>query len=161
SFQADTASSAVPRTPWPQSSAMTTLCSASPTTSTKKATTPKRTLALIDDRHQRQAEVHDADAAGEERCEGASREEVDVVPGLLPESPVDLARRPLGKPVDERKSRVHLHREEPVRRGEEETPADAQRLRDELPLAVTTSDVLDHGVREDHVELAVGERQRA
>ena len=55
---------------------------------------------------------------------------------------------------------MHLEREAAVRRGDEGAPADAQRLADELPLPLAAADVLDDGVREHDVELAVGERQR-
>ncbi len=47
SFQAETTSSAVPRTPASQSSAITMLCSASPTTSTCRAQTGRRTRAVL------------------------------------------------------------------------------------------------------------------
>ena len=56
---------------------------------------------------------------------------------------------------------MHLDGEEPVRRRDDDAPADAQRLGDEPPLPLATSDVLDHRVREDDVERPVLERERA
>src|SRR5262249_33503414 len=64
-------------------------------------------------------------------------------------------------PVDERKPRVHLDGKAAVGRGNEDLASDAQRLEDEPALTFSSTDVLDDGVREHDVELAVGEGQRA
>jgi hypothetical protein len=56
---------------------------------------------------------------------------------------------------------VNLDRKAAVRRRDERAPANADGFRHHLPLAGAFADVLDHGVREDDVELAVGERERA
>jgi hypothetical protein len=64
------------------------------------------------------------------------------------------------EPVNEREPRVHLDGEAPVRRGDEHAPPDPDRLRHEPTLAHGAADVLDHGVREDDVELTVRERER-
>ena len=67
----------------------------------------------------------------------------------------------VGEPVHERQSRVHLDRKPAVRRRDEHAATDPERLRDELALARASAHVLDHGVREDDVERAVREGQRA
>ena len=79
----------------------------------------------------------------------------------LPGRFVCAMREPVRKPVDERQSRVNLERETAVGCREEHAPPDAERLRHEEPLPRAVAHVLDHGVREDDVELAVGERKRA
>ena len=56
---------------------------------------------------------------------------------------------------------MHLDGEAPIRRRDEDTAPDPDRLGHELPLALASADVLDDGVRKDDVELAVGEGQRA
>src|SRR5919106_2076952 len=90
SFQAATTSRADPRTPRSQSWAMATLCSASPATSATSASPAKRSdLDLINDRHQRETQVDDAHAAGEERCERPPGERIELRAELLPGCPVD------------------------------------------------------------------------
>ena len=56
---------------------------------------------------------------------------------------------------------MHLDREAAVRGREEDAPPDAKRLRDEESLPRAVAHVLDHRVREDDVELSVGEGKRA
>ncbi len=63
--------------------------------------------------------------------------------------------------MDERQPGVHLHREASVGRRDERPAADAKCFCHEAPLADAVPDVLDHRIREDDVELAVGERQVA
>jgi hypothetical protein len=63
--------------------------------------------------------------------------------------------------VHERQARVDLDRKHAVRRGDENTPPDPQRLGDKTALPFAAADVLDDGVREDDVESAVLERERA
>ena len=74
---------------------------------------------------------------------------------------VRAMRQPVWKPVHERKSRVNLDREAAIRRREEDAPPDAKRLRDEESLPHAVAHVLDHRVREDDVELPIGEGKRA
>ena len=75
------------------------------------------------------------------------------------DQPLARARR---QPVHERQQRVHLEREPAVRRRHEHAPRDAAELVHEAPLPLAAAgDVLDDGVREAEVELAVGERQLA
>ena len=56
---------------------------------------------------------------------------------------------------------MHLDREPAVRRRDEHAATDPERLRYELALPRASTHVLDHGVREDDVERAVREGQRA
>ena len=98
---------------------------------------------------------------GKERREAPPRQQVELGRGLLAGCSVDAVRDRVREPVHEREPCVHLDREPAIRRREEDAPADAERLRDEPPLPLASADVLDHGVREDDVERAVGERQRA
>src|SRR5512145_1347628 len=77
SFQAAMTSRVLPRTPSSHSCAIATLCSARPTTRTMSAR-PVIRRALIDDRHQGQAEVDDSDTTREERTKAPSREEADL-----------------------------------------------------------------------------------
>ncbi len=74
---------------------------------------------------------------------------------------VRTMREPVWKPVHEGKSRVNLDREAAVRGGEEHAPPDAEGLRHEEKLPRAVAHVLEHGVREDDVELSVGEGKRA
>src|SRR5262245_27259603 len=91
SFQAATTSSAVPRTPRSQSCAIAALWSTSPTTSTPIAAPVKR-RALIDDRHQREPQIHDANPAGEQSLEAGAREQVDLGRELPSGRPIHTVR---------------------------------------------------------------------
>ena len=122
---------------------------------------PVTRRALIDDRHQGQPEVHDPYPPGEERGELPSGEEVVLRGELLAGHPVDTVRESVREPVHEREPGVHLDREPAVGSRDERAVPDPERLGDELPLTVAPTDVLDHRIREDDVELAVSERERA
>jgi hypothetical protein len=67
----------------------------------------------------------------------------------------------LRKPVDTGSRVCTSTGKAPIRRRDEDTAPDPDRLGYELPLALASADVLDDGVRKDDVERAVGERQRA
>ena len=143
---------------------MTRLWSASPTTRTRErdaAAEAGTAFAHASMRHEREPEVDDADVAGEEAAQVARAEQVVLPRPALAGEVVGAAGRRFRKPVDERQPRVHLDREPPVRRRQEDAAPDPQGLGDEAPLAVAVAHVLDHRVREDDVEGAVGERQRA
>src|SRR5262245_39827073 len=125
SFHAAATSSVVPRTPRSHSCAMAALWSTRPTTRAPIAIPVKR-CALIDDRHQGQAEAHDPDAARKQRLEAAPREQVNVARELLAECSIDAMRDAVGQPVDERKPCVDLDRKPSVRRGYEDATSDAE-----------------------------------
>ena len=150
----------MPRTPASQSSAITKLCSASPTTKTWRIQTgrlmPGPTATSVIPR------LTIAHRVREERGELARAERVEHVVEAARAQQRARARGPSRKPVDERQQRVRVDREPAVRRRHEDLPGDAAELGDEPPLPVPAAgDVLDDGVREAEVELAVGERQLA
>ena len=116
---------------------------------------PVTRRALIDDRHQCHAESDDADTPREEGLEAPPRQEVDIGRKPLSGLPIDRMGKSLRKPVDNRKSRMHLDGEAPIRRRDEDTAPDPDRLGYELLLALASADVLDDGVRKDDVERAV------
>src|SRR5439155_10462515 len=84
---------------------------------------------------------------------------MDLLGPDVPGRPVCPVCQALGKPVDEREPGVYLDRESPVRRREKHPSPDTQGLGDEPALLLARADVLDHGVREHNVELAVAERE--
>ena len=98
---------------------------------------------------------------GKERAQLGGAEKVVLLRPGLPREVVGTRGERLGQPVDERQPRVHLDREPAIRRREEDPPPDPQRLADERLLPLAPADVLDHGVRVDDVERAVGKRERA
>ena len=75
----------------------------------------RRAVALVNDRHQGQAEVHDPDAPGEERLETPLRQQVNIGREALPGEPVRGVRDAVGEPVHKGQSRVHLDREPAIR----------------------------------------------
>ena len=84
-----------------------------------------------------------------------------LVREALPSCTVNTVGDSVGEPVHEREPRVHLDGKATVRRRDERAPTDPECLYDEPTLTLTAAHVLDNGVREDDVELAVSERKRA
>ena len=78
----------------------------------------------------------------------------------LPSAEYDACASRSGSQWTSGKACVHLEREAAVRRRDECPAADAERFPHESALPVTISDVLDDGVREHDVELAVRKRKR-
>ena len=98
---------------------------------------------------------------GKSDSKRTSRQQAQLGRGVLACSAIGAIGERVREPVDERQARVHLDREPAVGRRQEHAAPDAERLRDEPSLALAAAHVLDHRVREDDVELAVRERQRA
>ena len=97
---------------------------------------PVKRFALIDDRHQREPEVDDANTAGKERAKAAPREKPDIRGGVPPCRPVRAMRERVGQPVDERQPRMHLDGKASVGRRQEYAPTDPERLGHEAMLAL-------------------------
>ena len=157
SFHAEITVSAPPRTPARQSIAITKLWSASPTTSTYSAHTGRRSVMRG---RRRRASCRDSVHAP--RKETATRTPSGRAGSSTSSNGITRSRARRGQPVHEREQRVHLEREPPVRRRDEDAACDAAELVHEPPLPVAAAgDVLDDRVREAEVERAVGERQLA
>ena len=71
----------------------------------------------------------------------------------------DLAAVVAWQPMDERQQRVRIEREPGVGRADEDAATRANHLGNEPILIGPRPDVLDHGVRETDIELAIRERQ--
>ena len=84
---------------------------------------------------------------------------MDAVPGVAPEGGEGAVGRRSRQPVHERHQRVHLEREEPVRRAHEHALRHPAELCQKPPLLRRRPDVFDDCVRERGVEFAVGERK--
>ena len=157
SFHAATTSSVRPRTPSSQSWAIAALWTARPAMSATSANAPsRRAVALVNDRHQGQAEVHDPDAPGEERLETSASTAGEHRSRSSSGEPVRGVRDAVGEPVHKGQSRVHLDRE-PAIRVVTNTRRPTRSARHEEPLPHPIAHVLDHRIREDDVERTVGE----
>ena len=133
SFQAETTSSATPRTPSVPELGHREVVERQRDDEGEER--PAAAARSINDRHQRQAEVDDprlAAGRGRAASPGPSRW-FSFAHGLRARSYARCASR-VRQPVDERQARVHLDREPAVRRRHEGAPGDAQRLVDEAAL---------------------------